>query len=301
LREQIDRYVESRFESELYSLEMRWTHNPYMQEFRSSQQQQQQQQCSVRSPFLVDAFSSQAASDDEEDDNSADGAHRCEGVRQAERHARLSYADLVQQIAYDFRRHFFESWARELRHQRPFMNEHQRQLLHQMIVERFGEVEHGLRQQVEELHKQNQSLRAELHDMLRSLMQQQVEVATLADRIRCTQRACLEKQSVPPPIPTASSASSPASTRSSTPDMVDTVQQILMQGTSSLLATSSASGGTDSRHTTRTRPYSPLCTATAHDDDDDDDDSKNGDDDNDDRDDNLQVTVHLVDDMAYFY
>lgn len=279
LRQQIDRYVESRFESELYSLEMRWTHNPYMQEFRNSQRQR-----ALRSPFLVDAFFSQAVSDDEQEDDSTEEAERYQSGAQAERNARLSYADLVQQIAYDFRRHFFDCWARELRHQRPFMNEQQRQLLHSMIVDRFGEVEHGLRQQVEQLHEQNQSLRGELHDMQRSLMQQQVELATLSDRIRCLQRACLEKQSAsspPPVVPTASNSSSVPS-RSSTPDLVDTVQQILMQGPS------------NARSTSRTRPYSPLRTATAHQND---EPGHAGDDQYVDNDDNTAVTVHLVDDM----
>jgi len=222
--ERIDRYVEQRFESELNALEMRWTHNPYMDEFRAAKQSMPRKVASAS--VQCDAF---ATCDCE--------TAECKQTRQqdAERAARLSYSDLVQQLAYDFRRFFFESWARELRQQRPFMNEQQRQLLHCMIVERFGQMEQALRDQADDLRQQNNALQRDLSEMQRALMHQQVELSSLAERVRCTQRACLERPlGFSPPSPASPTLGHQHERAGLSVDLSDVAQRAQQRGSNSL-------------------------------------------------------------------
>lgn len=129
LMDVVDQRVHERFAQELTALELRWTHNPYMALF---------------------------------DRGNAGG----ESARDNAPAAAAAYRDLVQQVAYDFRRFFYEAWARDLRQQRPYMNDTQRDLLQRLLVERFGEIEHGSHAAIAALQRENAALRRDVDALL---------------------------------------------------------------------------------------------------------------------------------------
>lgn len=64
------------------------------------------------------------------------------------------YVDLVRQVSSDFKKYFFDEWARTLRQQRPFMNSMRTQAMNSQLQER----EQMLLTRIEELHIQMEIL-----------------------------------------------------------------------------------------------------------------------------------------------
>lgn len=106
------------------------------------------------------------------------GNPHMDAFRQATRDKDNAYADVVQQIAADFRRYFFEHWASELRRQRPFMNAARRASVEQNLTMRFGGVQSWATEQLQTLRDENKALHARVAE-LESLVREIVEYATI--------------------------------------------------------------------------------------------------------------------------
>ena len=101
------------------------------------------------------------------------------------------YRQLIDRIATDFKKSFFQEWSATLRAQRPFMNPAQRNLLKQMIAERFGNVERQNKAQTDALWREIQILRNESNSLKHIILQH-----TLSNSQRQTQNCatCCRQQ-----------------------------------------------------------------------------------------------------------
>lgn len=142
--DRIETIVQDRFYSELEALERRWLHNPYMDMF------------SLTAPYLAPSVSGDSSADDKERDG-------------ALRYDKLAYSAMVRQIAYDFRRYFFQEWQRELRQNRQFMNQTQRDALRQSLDERFEQVQRQLDSELFNARVREKRLTQRVHALERAV------------------------------------------------------------------------------------------------------------------------------------